>query len=162
MFICPSCCKETCKKAGHCWIMQLGPKSLGPCENCKKTAVCCDCHIGPVRAEKRRRNKVPIRRFLRRLKNRIKACFHFREMWSWEDESCERCGACYRVVYEVLDSVWYVVYGSDGGLLCLDCFLALASEKGIVITPDHFKWLRLLNRNKPACDIIPEGVEQDD
>lgn len=49
MFICPDCCKEVCKNVDHCWIARVGPTSWGPCENCKKTAVCCDCYVGPVR-----------------------------------------------------------------------------------------------------------------
>ena len=102
-------------------------------------------------------NKIgTMKRFFKRLKNRIKACFRFRDMWTWNYESCERCGSCLRIAYTIQDEIWYIVYGSDKGCLCLNCFLELASEKNVTITPDHFKWLCLFNGDKPSFDIIQD------
>lgn len=97
-----------------------------------------------------------VKRFFRRFKNRLKACFRFREMWFWDYESCERCGSCFRVAYLVKDEIWNSVYGSSEGCLCINCFLELASKKKVLVTPDSFKWLCLFNGDDPSFDIIEQ------
>jgi len=49
---------------------------------------------------------------------------------------CARCEDCGRNVHDfsVPDELWIKVYGSDGGILCFDCFCDRADRKF------HFKW----------------------
>ena len=77
-------------------------------------------------------------RLLRRLPRRIRHAFRVREMFEWEYESCERCGACFSLCYQVRDDLWVRVYGSDGGCLCLGCFLSRASKSGISVHREDF------------------------
>jgi hypothetical protein len=39
VFLCDKCHSKTC----NCWALS---RSLGPCENCRKTNVCIDCRGG--------------------------------------------------------------------------------------------------------------------
>ena len=72
-------------------------------------------------------------RFLKRLSRRFRYLLRWREMWSWEYESCKHCGSCYRLTTGWIDSTWIQVNGGYGGCLCIDCFLTLAQKKRIVI-----------------------------
>ena len=93
-------------------------------------------------------------RFLRRLKNRLKPLLDFRDLWSWEYESCEACGSCFRLAYGVMDEVWNEVYGSENGCLCVHCLVKQAEECGVEIRPEHFEWLCIFPGNKPSHDIV--------
>lgn len=99
-------------------------------------------------------------RFLYRLINRFKPIFRFREMWSWDYESCERCGSCFRLAYTMTNEKWKEVYGSENGCLCLDCFLKMAESKDIKISPEDILWLNIFNGDKESCDIIAHPSER--
>lgn len=82
-----------------------------------------------------------IKRLLRVIKRLLRR-IHWLLFIQWEDlrlrdwpcESCKRCGKCFRLMWNVEDNYWRKVFGDpDGGVLCLDCFLALAKKKGVVI-----------------------------
>ena len=94
--------------------------------------------------------------FIRRLINRLKPLLRFREIWSWDYESCERCGSCFRLAYTVTNEKWQEVYGSERGCLCLSCFLELASLKDITVRPEDFMWLCIFNGDKVSHDIIKD------
>lgn len=68
---------------------------------------------------------------LKRFIRRIRYAFYFREIVSWRNESCDRCGHCFRLCWSVRDEKWLEVCGSDDGCLCLDCFVELANRRGI-------------------------------
>ena len=46
-------------------------------------------------------------------------------------EDCARCEDCGRNVHDFIvpDKVWHKVYGSDGGILCYDCFADRCDRK---------------------------------
>ena len=81
-----------------------------------------------------------IKRFLRRLKY----AFQFDTIFNWDYESCENCGKSFKIAYLVKHEIWYKVYGSEDGCLCLNCFLEKASKKNIIIKPEDFLWLSLI------------------
>lgn len=81
--------------------------------------------------------------FARRLRRRLLHLLSFREQWEWEYESCERCGSCFRLAYDLCDDAWQHLYGSDGGCLCLSCAIVQAEERGRIIRPEHIHWLAL-------------------
>lgn len=82
-------------------------------------------------------------RFLRRLKNRLKPLLRLNELWTWEGESCERCGSCFKLAYDLEDPTWNELYGSDGGCLCLNCAIEKGIENGVFLTPKDFVWVFL-------------------
>ena len=75
-----------------------------------------------------------------------------KEIYSWKYESCDRCGSCFKIMYEVKDETWINVYGSSGGCYCLNCFIEVAMKKKIAITKDDFEWLALME------EVIDEGL----
>lgn len=94
-----------------------------------------------------------IKRFFRRLKN----CFDFKDINNWEYESCENCGSCFRIAYDIKGNIWNEVYDSGDGCLCLNCFLKKASEKNIFLTNKDFNWLCLFTMDKnKSYNIIGE------
>jgi hypothetical protein len=85
--------------------------------------------------------KIIIKRILRR----IKYVFIIKEIMSWQFESCERCGHCFKLCWSVKDEIWKMVYGSDNGCLCIDCFVELANECGIKLKNKDFEAIDLFN-----------------
>jgi hypothetical protein len=78
-----------------------------------------------------------IKRIIRRVKYFPK---FIKEAFSWEYESCKRCGSIFRIVWNVDDKIWQkVMEVSDdgGGSLCIDCFVKIAESKGIIIKPEQ-------------------------
>lgn len=92
--------------------------------------------------------------FLRRFFNRLKPLLRFSEIWDWDYESCERCGACFKLAYTFRDDLWLVLYGSEDGCLCLNCALEKAINKGVFIAPADFEWLSLFYGDNGCFDII--------
>jgi len=66
-----------------------------------------------------------------RIFRRLRFAFAWRDVLSWEYESCERCGHCFRVCWSASDESWNAIHGDDGGCLCIDCFVELAERKGV-------------------------------
>ena len=89
------------------------------------------------------------RRFFRRLKH----AFDFKEMWNWKFESCMACGCCYRLPYDIKDSIWLKIVGSENGLLCLDCLIKKSVEKSIIIKKEDFNWLCIFGDPDYYSDI---------
>jgi hypothetical protein len=96
------------------------------------------------------------RRLLRRFKNRLKPLFRLRELWRWEFESCERCGACFKLAYTLRDGAWNALYGSDNGCLCLNCAAEKALDQKLLITPRDFEYLSLFYGDAGNFSIIPQ------
>jgi hypothetical protein len=61
---------------------------------------------------------------------------NFIDFFTWEYESCEKCGQCYRLHCHVDDDLWLKVYGSELGTLCPHCFLRMAEKKNIKVRED--------------------------
>jgi Na+-translocating ferredoxin:NAD+ oxidoreductase RnfC subunit len=76
---------------------------------------------------------------LKRILRRIRYIFILRDLLSWEYESCERCGHCFRICWSVKDEKWIAVHGDDSGCLCIDCFIELAHAKNIEINNDDIE-----------------------
>jgi hypothetical protein len=55
MFLCEKCHPKKC----NCWGIS---RSLGPCESCRKTAVCFDCHGSAPLATKKTKKKAASKR----------------------------------------------------------------------------------------------------
>lgn len=74
---------------------------------------------------------------LKRIIRRIKFFSHFiREVFSWEYESCKKCGSIFRIMWHVDDHIWQEVVGVNddtGGSLCVDCFVKLAEKKVFIL-----------------------------
>jgi len=81
--------------------------------------------------------------FLRRFLSRLKFLFRLKEMWSWQYESCNRCGCCYRIPTDWVDNKWIEVVGSKNGCLCAECFIKIAQQKRINIKKQDIElmWL---------------------
>ncbi len=86
-----------------------------------------------------------IRLFLRVFFRRLRFAFRLREIWGWEYENCGSCGSANRLTIELKDDVWVKVNGRFGGCLCVDCFLQIASSKGIRIRKEDFTWMWAFN-----------------
>lgn len=97
--------------------------------------------------------------FLRRLKNRLKPLVRIRELWSWEYESCERCGCCFKLAYGIVDNMWERVYGSDSGCLCLNCFIERALENNIYLDKNDIEWLILFYGDGGTVPLIRKEQE---
>ena len=67
----------------------------------------------------------------KRILRRIKYVFDLKEPITWQYESCENCGHCFKVCWDAQDENWIEVCGSDNGCLCIDCFVEMAKRKGI-------------------------------
>ena len=74
------------------------------------------------------------------IKRIIRYIKHFpsfiKEAVSWECESCQECGKCFRVMWHVKDEIWNKVtntYDGGGGSYCVDCFIKKAEKQGIHI-----------------------------
>lgn len=91
------------------------------------------------------------KRFFRRLKHLLR----IHEMWTWEYESCNRCGCCYRLPAGWVDDIWLEVNGRENGCLCVDCFLTLAQAKGIDIRLDDIERLYVFSP-KGCCFYVIE------
>ena len=54
-------------------------------------------------------------------------------------EDCSRCEDCGRNVHDfhVPNNLWVLVYGSESGVLCWDCFVDRAEKKGIYCVFSH-------------------------
>jgi hypothetical protein len=94
-------------------------------------------------------------RVWRRAKNRLKYLINdLSDLWSWEFESCERCGRCFRLAYSVDDEIWEAVYGSEDGCLCPECFLVLAEKQYVYVEPEHFDWLSIFTKEGQREDFV--------
>ena len=71
-------------------------------------------------------------------------------MWLWEYESCDRCGCCYRLVTNWADTKWIEVVGTESGCLCLDCFVALAQERGVILSPTAVELLWIFDPDQQS------------
>jgi len=94
------------------------------------------------------------RLFIKRLYRRLKFAFRFKEMYTWEYESCNLCGINYRLPIGIVDKTWLAVNGKSEGCLCVNCFLQLAQEKGIEITIDDIERLYVFNPDANCFYII--------
>ena len=81
----------------------------------------------------------------KRILRRIKYVFILRDLITWPYESCNRCGHCFKVCWNTKNDLWLTVYGSEGGCLCIDCFIELANKKGITIHETDIGTLELFN-----------------
>lgn len=53
-----------------------------------------------------------------------------KKAFTHEYESCDRCGKCYEIWYEVKNDFWLEVVGGYAGKYCIDCFIEKVKEKG--------------------------------
>ena len=94
-----------------------------------------------------------LNRVLRRILNVFDS-----EAITWECESCNRCGICYRLPYRMKDEVWVRVVGHEGGLLCFDCFIRTAEEKGVEIKLEDIESLWVFQAEGHKCFDIVGGT----
>ena len=95
-----------------------------------------------------------LKHFLRLFIYRLKPLFHWREMWTWEYEKCQRCGSCFKLAYSLQDNIWMKLQGSECGCLCLNCAIEKALKKKIIIKPGDLTWLCLFYGDSGSYDII--------
>jgi len=84
-------------------------------------------------------------RFLRRLRNRLRPIFRFKEIWNWEAETCDRCGSCFHLAYNLRDDVWIKINGSETGCLCFNCVVAVALLRGIALSREDIEFMFLFS-----------------
>lgn len=94
------------------------------------------------------------RRFIRRLKNRCKPLLRWKQIYQWDYESCENCGACFKLAYSLRDRIWDDLYGTSAGCLCLNCAIEKALSKGIIIHPSDIEWLRLFYGDAGSYNLL--------
>lgn len=94
-----------------------------------------------------------LRSWFRRFRRRFKYLFNFRS-WGWENESCDDCGHCFRIAWNVRNEIWSAVNDCYEGCYCLDCFIERAEKKRIVIDASDFDWLCVFSRAGER-NIIP-------
>lgn len=82
--------------------------------------------------------------FLVRLFKRI-ISINLIKLYTWEYESCFKCGSLYRIVYYLKDDIFMKITGNDNHCYCLECILNIAEKKNIQITIDDFVRLWLFN-----------------
>ena len=78
---------------------------------------------------------------VKRIFNRLKYVFIWKELFTWPYESCKRCGHCFKQQWSVADEVWKKVMevsDSGGGSLCLDCFIEVAKRKRVPVKGSDF------------------------
>jgi len=83
--------------------------------------------------------------FLKRFFRRLRFAFHFKEMYSWPYESCDRCGHLFKLLWSASDKKWEEVTGSENGCLCVSCFIEKANEKNISINSLDITRLEVFN-----------------
>lgn len=106
--------------------------------------------------------------FLKRFLRRLRTAFRFKEIMSWQYESCDRCGSCYRVVTGWVDDLWENICPKDytepgsGGCLCTNCAVIIAQEKGIQIEIEDVErmWLFYHDIGKSVDIIKPTGIHR--
>ena len=105
---------------------------------------------------------VVTRLFLIHFFRRLRFAFRLREIWKWEYENCYSCGSNYRLPAEIRDDIWIKVNGRSEGCLCVDCFLQIASEKGIKIKEEHFIRIWVFNpeRGGNYFDMIEDWQDR--
>jgi hypothetical protein len=81
------------------------------------------------------------KRFFRRLK----FAFKFDEIITWQYESCQRCGHCFKLNWSARDDKWLEVLGNEDGCLCIDCFIEVAKEKNVIITQHDIERMEIFN-----------------
>jgi hypothetical protein len=69
-----------------------------------------------------------IRLALRRMFRRLR---HLPRDLGWDYESCDRCGRAIRTMWWTDDTTWQETVGSEGGCMCVDCFVGAAEDKGL-------------------------------
>ena len=95
----------------------------------------------------------------KRLLRRLRHLLRFGEIWRWKNESCERCGSCFKLAYSLRDETWNAIYGNENGCYCLDCAIAVAKRRGVRITADDVTWLALFDGDEFATIIEYEGPD---
>jgi len=91
----------------------------------------------------------------KRVIKRLIFLFRLKEIITWEYESCDRCGKCYRLPYRMKDNIWLAVKGEEEGLLCFDCFIQTAEEKNIVLKLEDIESLWVFqNEGTDSFDVI--------
>ena len=91
--------------------------------------------------------------FIKRFFRRLKYAFSFKEIVSWESESCYKCGCNYRLCINAKQETWNKVVGSENGCLCANCFLTLAESKGIQLCKKDLGQIWVFNPNGKSFDI---------
>ena len=79
-----------------------------------------------------------------------------------QKETCSNCGACKWVDFICWDWVWASVIGdSDGGNHCLNCFVEVANEKGVLLRREDFAFIDIYNPVGPEGEISTLRIKGD-
>lgn len=73
-------------------------------------------------------------RFIKNIPSRIQHTF------TWEYESCNKCGIGYSIWIDVDDHLWKQVAGDYEICLCPDCFVKKATKLGVKLSDGDLKF----------------------
>jgi hypothetical protein len=101
--------------------------------------------------------KIFIKRVIKRFINALK----FTEMWNWQHESCDECGACHRISTSWENKLWLEVNnGKSDGYLCPECVIKIAQKNKIKINIEDIKRMCIFNPDGDCVVIIkPSSCE---
>lgn len=86
-----------------------------------------------------------IKLIIKRIWKRFKYAFQWKELLTWEYESCDNCGHCFKVCWDAEDGIWIFVNGAENGCLCIDCFVEKAKKQGFMIDQSHINRMEIFN-----------------